>query len=63
MTDIKKTLSLSLKIPDVMKTKITPYLNSSSRYKDGKVYGLKMPSGLSKISSKISGCSFGADKD
>jgi hypothetical protein len=63
MTDIKKTLQLSRKIPAAMKEQIAKYLTSSSRYNNGLVYGLRRPDGLSAISSKVSGCSFGADKN
>lgn len=63
ITDIKKTLQSSRKIPANMKTKIEKYLTSSSRYKNGVFYGLAKPSGLLKISSKASGVSYGGDKD
>ena len=46
-----------------MKEKIAKYLTTSSRYNNGSLYGLKKPEGLSKISSKASGVSFGANKD
>lgn len=62
-TDVKKSISLSRKIPAKMKELILKYVSITSRYKNGCVYGLRKPSGMSKISSKISGCSFGADKN
>lgn len=61
MTDIKKTLRLSRKIPPVQKERIMKYLSSSSRYKNGVVYGLRMPDGMTRISVKAKGCSLGAD--
>ena len=63
MADAKKSLALSRKIPIEMKELIGKYLTTSSRYKDGMVFGLKKPDGFSKISSKSSGVSFGANKD
>lgn len=62
MTDIKKSLQLSRKIPATMKKKIEAYLNTSSTYRNGAVYGLRKPDILSLKSSKSSGVSFGADK-
>jgi len=61
--DAKKTLNLSRKIPQSMKVKIEKYVTSSSRYKNGVLFGLSKPSELSKISRKSSGVSFGADKN
>lgn len=60
-TDLKKSLLLSRKIPKEMKEKILPLITSSSRYNNGRFFGLRKPSGMGKISSKISGVSFGAD--
>jgi hypothetical protein len=59
--DPKKSLQLSRKIPASMKAKILPLVTSSSRYNNGMMFGLRKPSGMSSISSKISGVSFGAD--
>ena len=61
LTDFKKKLKLSRKITASMKEKIEKYATSSSRYNNGSCYGLRKPNGMSKISSKISGVSFGAD--
>lgn len=63
MADVKKSLQLSRKIPQKMKDLIAPYVTASSRYNDGRLFGLRKPVGLGNISKKISGCSFGADKD
>jgi len=63
LTDAKKSLQLSRKIPAAMKIEIGKYLTSSSRVKNGMVWGLRKPIGMSKISKKISGVSFGAMKD
>lgn len=60
---VAKSLQLSRKIPADMKSKIEKYLLLTSKYKDGVVFGLRTADGLSKISAKVSGCSFGADKD
>jgi hypothetical protein len=62
-TDVKKSIALSRKLPASMKEIILKYVTTSSRYKDGAVYGLRKPNGMSKISKKISGCSLGADKN
>ena len=61
--DVRKSIALSRKIPQSMKEVILKFVNSGSRYKDGKVYGLTKPIGMGSISSKLSGVSFGADKD
>lgn len=63
LADVKKSLQLSRKIPTAMKEKIEKYLTASSRVKDGFVWGLRKADGLSKISKKISGVSFGAMAD
>ena len=63
LTEVKKSLKLSKKIPKEMKDTIEKYLTSTSRYNNGRIYGLRKFNGMSKISSKISGVSFGADKD
>lgn len=63
MTDVRKSISLSRKIPAKMKVEILKYVTSSSRYHNGSVYGLKKASGMGKITPKISGVSFGADKN
>jgi len=63
MVDVKKSISLSRKLPADMKESILKYVTSSSRYNNGSVYGLRKPMGMSSISSKISGVSFGADKN
>jgi len=60
---VAKSLQLSRKIPAAMKAQIEKYLLSTSEYNNGRVFDLRMAEGLSKISSKVSGCSFGADKD
>jgi hypothetical protein len=62
MVSVKTSLERSRKIPSAMKEKIKKYLNSSSRYNNGMVLGLKKPSGMGKISRKISGVSLGANK-
>jgi len=62
-SEIKKSIALSKKLPDSMKEIILKYVTNSSRYANGSVYGLRKPNGMSKISTKISGCSMGADKD
>lgn len=62
MSDVRKSLQLSRKIPAAMKKKIEVYLNTSSKYKDGVVTGLRKPDILALKSSKASGVSFGADK-
>ena len=62
-TDVKKSISLSRKLPASMKEIILKYVTTTSRYNKGSVYGLRKPNGMSKISKKISGCSFGADKN
>jgi hypothetical protein len=62
MTDVKKSLQLSRKIPADMKKLIEKYLTTSSRrYVNGKVFGLRKPDGLRSISNKADGVSFGAD--
>ena len=61
--DVKKQVQSSRKIPAKMKEEILKYVTSSSRYNNGRVFGLAKPLGMTKISSKISGCSMGADKD
>ena len=61
--DVKKSIQLSRKLSDKMKAEILKYTTSSSRYDKGRVFGLNKPSGMGKISSKINGCSMGADKD
>lgn len=63
LKEVKKSVELSRKLPKEMKELIIKQLTPSSRYKEGRVYGLKKVSGMSKITSKISGVSFGADKD
>lgn len=63
MADVKKSIQLSRKIPAKMKIEILKYVTSSSRYNNGSVYGLRKPSGMGKITPKISGVSFGADKN
>jgi hypothetical protein len=50
-------------IPSTMKGKIQKYINSSSRYHNGLILGLRKPPSMGKISKKISGVSFGADKN
>jgi hypothetical protein len=61
--DVKKQIQSSRKLSAKMKEEILKYITSSSRYDNGRVFGLIKPSGMGKISSKISGCSMGADKD
>lgn len=61
--DVKKQIQLSRKLSPAMKEEVLKYSTTSSRYDNGRVFGLTKPSGMSKISSKISGCSMGADKD
>ncbi len=61
--DVRKSIQLSRKIPAKMKEEILKYVTSSSRYNNGRVFGLNKPSGMGKISSKVIGCSMGADKD
>ena len=61
--DVKKQIKGSRKLSAKMKEEILKYVTSSSRYNNGRVFGLFIPSAMSKISSKISGCSMGADKD
>lgn len=63
MADIKKSIQLSRKIPTSMKEQILKYVTPSSRYNNGSVYGLRKPNGMSKITPKVSGVSFGADKN
>lgn len=63
MKDVVKSIGLSRKIPKAMKDAILKYVTSSSRYSEGRVFGLKKPNGMSSISKKISGVSMGADKD
>jgi hypothetical protein len=63
LTEVKKQVQASRKLSSDLKEKILPLLTSSSRYNNGAVYGLRTPNGMSKISSKISGCGFGADKN
>lgn len=46
-----------------MKVLIAKYLTSSSEYRNGAVYNLRQPDGMSKISSKVSRVSFGANGD
>lgn len=50
------------KISSKMKEVIRPYVTTSSRYSNGKMWGLRKPDGLRKISRKADGCSFGADE-
>lgn len=61
MTDVRKSLKLSRKIPASMKIKIEKYLLKSSRYKNGMVFGLKKAPELAKKSRKASGVSMGAN--
>lgn len=61
--DVRKSIQSSRKIPAKMKEEILKYVTSSSRYNNGRVFSLAKPSAMTKISSKISGCSMGADKD
>jgi len=61
--DVKNQIRSSRKLPAKMKDEILKYATSSSRYDNGRVFGLTKPSGMGKISSKITGCSMGADKD
>jgi len=63
MSDAKLSLKLSRKIPAAMKPLIEKHITSSSRYKNGMFFGLRKPEGLSAISAKASGVSFGANKD
>lgn len=62
-SDVVKSINLSRKLSKEMKEHILKLTTSSSRYNNGSVYGLRKPNGLSKISSKISSVSFGADKN
>ena len=62
-TDVRKKIQLSRKLSAKMKEDILKYTTSSSRYDNGRVFGLTMPSSMYKISSKVRGCSMGADKD
>jgi hypothetical protein len=62
-SDVKKQIQSSRKLSAKMKDEILKYATFSSRYDNGRVFGLNKPSGMGKISSKISGCSMGADKD
>ena len=61
--DVKKQIQASRKLSAKMKEEILKYATSSSRYDNGRVFGLTKPSGMGKISPKVSGCSMGADKD
>jgi hypothetical protein len=61
--NVKKSIQLSRKLSSKMKAEILKYVSSSSRYDKGRVFGLNKPSGMGKISSKVIGCSMGADKD
>lgn len=63
MSDAKKSIQLSRKIPKDMKELILKYTTSSSQYKNGMVFGLRKPTELNKISLKAKGVSFGANKD
>jgi hypothetical protein len=63
MTDVKKSISLSRKIPKEMKELILKYTTNSSSYRNGMVFGLRKPTELNKISVKARGVSFGANKD
>lgn len=63
MSDVFKSLQLSRKIPVEMKAIIGKCVVGSSRYKDGRIYGIRKPDGMNKISSKITGVYMGADKD
>jgi hypothetical protein len=56
-------LSYAKKLDNRMKENIRPYLTSSSKYKNGKVFGLNKPAEMTGISSKVSGVSMGADKN
>lgn len=59
--DVHRSLKLSRKIPAKMKPAIEKLLTSESQYRNGRVFRLKMPPGMGKISSKIKGVSLGAD--
>lgn len=59
--DPRKSLALSRKIPEAMKKRIMPYVNTGSRYDNGRMFGLRKPPELSRTSPKASGVSFGAD--
>lgn len=61
--EAKKKVQASRKIPSDLKEKILPLVTSSSRYDNGRVYGLRKPTGMGKISPKLSGVSLGADAD
>jgi hypothetical protein len=59
-----ESINRSRKLSAKMKEDILKYTSpSSSRYNEGRVFGLIIPTGMSKISKKISGCSLGADKN
>lgn len=61
--DVKRQIQSSRKLSAKMKEEILKHTTSSSRYDNGRVFGLTKPSGMGKISPKVSGCSMGADKD
>lgn len=63
ITAVKQQILRSKTLPKEMKDQILKYITSNTVYNKGRAYGLKQASGLSNISKKISGCSFGADKD
>jgi hypothetical protein len=60
---VTESINRSKKLPLKMKTEILKYISSSSRYNDGRVFGLVKPRGMGAISVKINGCSLGADKN
>ena len=62
-SDVRKQIQSSRKLSAKMKEEILKHTTSSSRYDNGRVFGLTKPSAMSKISTKISGCSMGADKN
>jgi hypothetical protein len=59
----KEHLKSSKKISKEMKEKIAKYVNSSSKYKNGILYGLIKPEEFTNKTEKTSGVSFGADKN
>lgn len=61
--ETKKSVESSRILSAKMKAQITPLISSSSRYDKGRVFGLKKPTSMGSISSKIKGVSLGADKD
>ena len=60
--DVKTQIQRAKKLSKEMKEKVYPYLKDSSRYNDGKVFGLKLDSEIRKKGTKT-GFDMGIDNN